>query len=613
MYSSTNTVSIRINSFVEDHLGKASKDRSVNKDVTTLSESCQKRILVLYVGGVIGKNTKVNQATYYIQNSLESYLRRVPIMCDNEYSSAHLSEADQAKFIVLPAKKSENRVLYHIAEFDIIEPSSNVTLEHWKKIAVIIGEAYEEYDGFVIIHGTDTMPYTASALSFMLENLGKTVIVTGSQIPVFESRSDGRDNIVGALIIAGNFTIPEVTVYFKHRLYRGNRIVKRSTDALHAFESPRMLPLADVGVNIDLNWKAILNPSSNGKFHVHSILNPNVNILRLFPNITIQSVRSHLEPPVEGVVLHTYGAGEVPNNRSDILDELKKASERGIIIVNCTQCLEGSVNEDKEAVMLLLKIGVISGGDMTVEAALTKLSYVLSKNDWDQETRLKMIQLNLRGELTFQNKDGSLGEADILKFENQSRTIEIVLPHLIYNYIVEGNINKLKDMKAFNANFCIEDSELRTPLHIACCEGKEDIVEYLLLNGASVHSRDIFDNTPLMDAILFDKHSIIKKLVKCGAHLVSNQPKLIGEELCMAAIRGNVKRLQSFQLAGADLSQADFSGNTALHLAVQHANEEVVKYLTSVPVHISTQNFLGETPCDIAQRMNHKGILELLK
>ena len=244
-----------------------------------------------------------------------------------------------------------------------------------------------------MLHGTDTLSYTASALSFMLENLGKTVIITGSQIPIFETRTDGTDNFTGALIIAANYVIPEVCVLFGNKLMRGNRTIKYSCDALEAFKSPNCPPLGSIGVNIEIDYRQIFRPCSVSAFTVHSNLDPNVGILRLFPSMSISSFKAFLAPPIKGVVMQSFGSGNIPSNRQDILDELQAASDRGVIIVNCTQCVGGAVAGIYSTGEVLNRVGVISGCDMTPEAALTKLSYVLAKTEWTLKEK-KQVSLS---------------------------------------------------------------------------------------------------------------------------------------------------------------------------------------------------------------------------
>jgi 60kDa lysophospholipase len=194
----------------------------------------------------------------------------------------------------------------------------------------------------------------------MLENLGKTVILTGSQIPIFETRTDGKDNFLSALILAGNYVIPEVCVFFNARLYRGNRVIKVGSASFDAFDTPNVSPIAKIGINVEVDYRLIFRSCSVAKFNVHNKLEDKVGILRIFPNILAATVKAFLLE-LRGVVLQTFGAGNIPSNRADLTEVLREASERGVIIMNCTQCITGSVAEIYETGRHLLDIGVING------------------------------------------------------------------------------------------------------------------------------------------------------------------------------------------------------------------------------------------------------------
>ncbi len=309
-----------------------------------------------------------------------------------------------------------NNLLRHIPELELLpfqidhtsfeQPvdSSDITTDHWVEMARIIHANYEDYDGFVVLHGTDTMAYSASALSFMLENLNKPVVFTGSQLPIGDLRTDAKENIITSLEIAGSYEngiplVPEVSLYFEYKLMRGNRTVKISSEHFNAFASPNYPVLCEAGVELEFYRERIL-PYKKDLFRIFTDMDNRVVILKLFPGITQDYVRAVLQiPDLKAVVLETFGSGNAPRLKW-LTGELEKAVESGIKIVNITQCLEGSVEPGRyETGKHLLEAGVISGGDMTTEAALAKTGYLLGKGVSDKTFRRVMGQ-SLRGEIT---------------------------------------------------------------------------------------------------------------------------------------------------------------------------------------------------------------------
>ena len=338
------------------------------------------KVLIIYTGGTIGMGQ--NPTTKALEPLDFNHLR-------NNVPELKYIETDIDTF-----------------QFNPPIDSSDMTPALWGKLVEIISRHYDSYDGFVVLHGTDTMAYTASALSYMLENLTKPVILTGSQLPIGQIRTDGKENLVTSIELAsacdenGLAIVPEVCIYFNGRLLRGNRSTKQNADGFNAFNSFNFPALCDVGVNIVYQKHLILKPDMSKPMTPHTELDCNVIVFSLFPGIQENIIRGMLDiGKLRGIVMRSYGSGNAPQQEW-LMRLLKEATDRGVTIVNISQCVTGQVEMNRYDTGYQLKdAGVISGMDSTVEAAATKLMYLQARYD-DYETIRKMMKISLAGEIT---------------------------------------------------------------------------------------------------------------------------------------------------------------------------------------------------------------------
>jgi L-asparaginase len=302
---------------------------------------------------------------------------------------------------------------YRIESYTFSPPidSSDMEPKHWVKIAQVISDNYNLYDGFVVLHGTDTMAYTASALSFMLENLGKPVIITGAQLPIGKLRTDGKENLLTSIEIAaarnaeGLPMVPEVCIFFENRLMRGNRTTKINAEGFNAFRSFNFPSLADAGIRIKYDTKLIRRPVDGAPLRVHHLLDTSIFILTLFPGIQREYVDAVMQMPnLRALVIKTYGSGNAPQ-KPWLFEKLRQLDQRGVIIVNITQCSQGSVEMRRYATGLqLLQAGVVNGYDGTLEGTVTKLMFLLGQNLTKAEI-LKQLNTNIAGEITLSDEN----------------------------------------------------------------------------------------------------------------------------------------------------------------------------------------------------------------
>ncbi len=336
-------------------------------------------ILIIYTGGTIGMISE-----------------------NKEYSPAPLDSYEVMRYVP-ELKKSGYDI--SVTSFGSPVDSSEINPDHWTGLAGIIEENYERFDGFVILHGTDTMAYSASALSFLLENLGKPVIFTGSQIPISTLRTDAKENLISSIEIAAarknqKPVVPEVCIYFEFKLYRGNRTTKYNAENFNAFVSGNYPPLAESGIRIRYNSEYILYPRDNRKFKAYKELCNQISILKIFPGIGKEAVHAVLRTRnLRGLIIETFGAGNAPTSPW-LGEELKKTDEQGIIMLNVTQCNQGKVEMGRyKTSQQLIRAGVISGHDITTEAAVTKMMYLLGREFAVEKTK-QLLNKPIRGEIT---------------------------------------------------------------------------------------------------------------------------------------------------------------------------------------------------------------------
>ena len=340
----------------------------------------QSHVLLIYTGGTIGMNRNPHT------KALEPF--------DFEHLLYNVPEL----------KQFDTKISTY--QFSPPIDSSDMSPQLWIKLAHIIADSYDDYDGFVVLHGTDTMAYTASALSYMLENLTKPVIFTGSQLPIGQLRTDGKENLITSIEIAaarnreGRAMVPEVGIYFNGHLLRGNRTTKQSADEFNAFESFNYPHLVDAGVNITYHEELIVKPDFIKPMTPHFAFDNNVIILSLFPGVREDIIRHVIATPtLRSIVMRTYGSGNAPQSPW-LINALKEATRRGLVVVNISQCMQGKVEMGRYDTGYQLKeAGVVSGYDSTVESAVTKLMFLQAQFDDAEQVRNYMHQ-SIRGEIT---------------------------------------------------------------------------------------------------------------------------------------------------------------------------------------------------------------------
>ncbi|XP_048655397.1 60 kDa lysophospholipase isoform X3 [Marmota marmota marmota] len=534
----------------------------------------ERRVLAVYTGGTIGMRSE--QGVLVPGGGLATILRGLPMFHDQEHAQVCSLPNDT---LVLPPAGPDQRIICTVLECQPLFDSSDMTITEWVQIAQTIERHYDQYHGFVVIHGTDTMAFAASVLSFMLENLQKPVILTGAQVCLF----------------------------FQNQLFRGNRATKVDNRRFAAFCSPNLPPLATVGVDITINRELVRKASSKDRLVVCSRMERDVGLLRLFPGIRASLVRAFLQPPLKGVVMETFGSGNGPT-KPDLLQELQAAAERGLVIVNCTHCLQGTVTSDYASGTALAGAGVISGFDMTSEAALAKLSYVLGQPGLSLDDRKKLLAQDLRGEMTLPAVDecwSSLQGSTLsravswllrLSISQEAEALRgALMPSLALAAAHSGDLEALRALEELGSGLSLEDPIGQTLLRVAAQRGHAGVVAMLLQRGVDVNARDQDGLSPLLLAVRGRHRGVTGLLRAAGACLSPQELEDAGTELCRLASRADSEGLRVWWQAGADLGQPGYDGRSALHIVEAAGNPEVTDLLQSLEGAVGAQARGSET------------------
>ena len=577
------------------------------------------RVLIIYTGGTIGMKMS-DRGFVPAKGYLASKLAGMPQFHDASAVGTGTTTH------VMPCSSHDRHVGYDILEYDPLLDSCNLSDEDWGRVAKDIEKHYKQYDAFVVLHGTDTMAYTASALSFMLPGLSKTVVITGSQIPLSQPRNDGAGNLEGALFVAGHYVIPEVSLYFSNKLYRGNRTTKADASKLAAFESPNFPPLASVGISVDVNWHLVNTPKATDAFAANTAFDKEVAVVQLFPGMSTESLKRQLAAPLRGAVLRTYGAGNAPDGNDKFLAALRSASDAGVIIINTTQCWHGTVEGHYATGVALAEAGVIAGRDMTPETALVKMGWLLGQGKSVDEVRALMSQ-NIRGDLTPKadtlfslNDSGFIHNVYAVMKENSTDSSngknlkmikDALLPTLFCSAASMGATGEIQSMLQDGADVESADYDGRTGLHLAASTGHEDVVSLMLAKGANVNAVDRWGATPLVDSIKHNHGDCTDTLLEAGGALLIDDADL-ASLLCRLAQEQDLATLETYLRCGANPNAADYDGRTALHIAASTGHKDITSLILQKGADVNAVDRFASTPLLDAIKHAHADCVDVL-
>lgn len=562
------------------------------KDILAQKDLCirkaEVKVLIVYTGGTFGM-MKTPEGYAPKKNWLLSRIQSGKLFFDEEYTkNNHISKTS-----CTPETLQGHRLRYHLIEYDQIIDSSELNSRHYTMIAETIEENYDKYDSFIIIYGTDTMAYMASQLSFMFENLNKTVVITGSQIPISEWRNDAESNLVGAFTVAEHM-IPEVVVFFNGRLYRGNRICKESSTNLKAFGSPNFPELAKFDVFLNYRRDLIRRPPKEGdKFQVFKLLERRIALIYMHPLITSSIFLSAFKR-AKAIVLQTYGMGNFPLSRVDLLEVLEDAIlkyQKTVVIVS--QCRTGFVRSSYASCTELKKLGAVLAEDMTIEAVIAKLSYILGKGFKGPDIK-KQMMTDLRGEITIEKilsgeEEESAkisrflaslgGSSDKSSPQDLNTISKLIQPLVIQTAALEGNISRIQNLldQGVDINATCKNGD--TALHIAVRNNDHNLVEFLLRQAETNLSLiDKSGNSPLFYACLNGCESIANMLLERNAKFITDEINL-ADVLCKKAKINDILSITLFHKAGANMELTNYDKRTLAHISAAENHEQILQYL----------------------------------
>ncbi|EGR32836.1 hypothetical protein IMG5_069500 [Ichthyophthirius multifiliis] len=588
-----------------------------------------KRLLIINAGGQISAEDigQSDNSILLIQNnSIYNMMKSISYFCDLNFTYQNAPEG----FLITPQTEYNKRIYYKIIELDDLNINQKYfNYKFIKQLCEVIEKNYNSFDSFIVLHGTDSMCYTASFLSFIIENLSKPIIFTGNMVPLSIMRNDCFNNLLGALSIAGHFSIPEVLIYFHNKLYRANRTKKIDCQKLDCFQSPSYPLLGQVKIGVQINWNYIYKQEITGDFYIEKDFPQNfqIEIVKYHPLFSYESLRKLIDyPNIKGIIFLGYGQSHLPIYDQEFIEIIEKAYQNDISLVVISQSLINQGNAKDLNTYKNLKIAY--GSDMTLEAALAKLYYLIVKG-YNKEEILEIIHQNIRGEITvdfnnqkFEKSTGNIFREITSTFQNkictkqqwQGAIKDYIVPIVLCYMVQMGYIHYLQEMKNQNTDFNFTNYDQRAALHLAVREQQIQAVQFLLSENVDVNVVDDFGISPLYQAILTRNKKIIFMLQKHGANLIANYED-INNILFQSALQGDLEIIKILYHTGLkNLNQyKNIDQRNIGHIAASENKIEIIKFLKyTVHFDFCEKDIWDRTPLDDAIYFKNQQIIEML-